>query len=403
MSKYNLVDIAEGMGYKEYEDAKEADRLEAHPESAKIKAAQAMMAKEKAGIKEDEEYSNHRDRLRKTMRLVFDIVRKYDLDAEDVMDELGEEFNVPFEFGRAGGIEENIIKEEEGFVEVSKDEIKMHLDQYRDGNIDGDDLANAVEEIVFSRMDESFDSLAKKLDKQKGIDKEEAGKIAGSIAAKKMAGAGKGPTAKQKKRMSEADAIPTSAGEMKRGDDGKMYNVIASNAERKMAMRSVIDILRDELSVSQDDAFDYIKTHRDDLFDGTVDAFDRDDVVDDYKNYESVNEASDTFNIDKVASPDAKAHDYGDEIKGISDEDDTEEKYAHQTVLPLEEEGKVDFIRSLKVDGNGTKMEIKSYLESLKRSGDKFDSVDDYVEDFKNYVEDKSLREHFGRFMKDYQ
>ena len=156
MSKYNLVDIAEGMGYKEYEDAKEADRLEAHPESAKIKAAQAMMAKEKAGIKEDEEYSNHRDKLRKIMRLVFDIVRKYDLDAEDVMDELGEEFNVPFEFGRAGGIEENIIKEEEGFVEVSKDEIKMHLDQYRDGNIDGDDLANAVEEIVFSRMEESF-------------------------------------------------------------------------------------------------------------------------------------------------------------------------------------------------------------------------------------------------------
>ena len=205
MSKYNLVDIAEGMGYKEYEDAKEADRLEAHPESAKIKAAQAMMAKEKAGIKEDEEYSNHRDRLRKTMRLVFDIVRKYDLDAEDVMDELGEEFNVPFEFGRAGGIEENIIKEEEGFVEVSKDEIKMHLDQYRDGNIDGDDLANAVEEIVFSRMDESFDSLAKKLDKQKGIDKEEAGKIAGSIAAKKMKGAGKGPTAKQKKRMNEGE------------------------------------------------------------------------------------------------------------------------------------------------------------------------------------------------------
>ena len=48
-------------------------------------------------------------------------------------------------------------------------------------------------------------------------------------------------------------------------------------------------------------------------------------------------------------------------------------------------------------------LEIKSYLESLKRSGDKFDSVDDYVEDFKNYVADKSLQEHFGRFMKDYQ
>lgn len=64
---------------------------------------------------------------------------------------------------------------------------------------------------------------------------------------------------------------------------------------------------------------------------------------------------------------------------------------------------KVDFIRALKVDANGTELEIKSYLESLKRSGDEFDSIDDYVEDFKNYVADKSLQEHFGRFMKDYQ
>jgi hypothetical protein len=60
------------------------------------------------------------------------------------------------------------------------------------------------------RLDESFKSLAKKLDKQKGIDKEEAGKIAGSIAAKKMKGAGKGPTAKQIKRVNEEeDEEPT--------------------------------------------------------------------------------------------------------------------------------------------------------------------------------------------------
>ena len=66
------------------------------------------------------------------------------------------------------------------------------------------DLAiEASQEKAGIEVDESFDSLAKKLDKQKGIDKEEAAKIAGSIAAKKAAGAGKGPTAKQKKRMKE--------------------------------------------------------------------------------------------------------------------------------------------------------------------------------------------------------
>jgi len=56
-------------------------------------------------------------------------------------------------------------------------------------------------------VDESFDSLAKKLDKQKGVDKEYAGKIAGKIANLKRKGAGKGPTAKQKKRMEEDNEV----------------------------------------------------------------------------------------------------------------------------------------------------------------------------------------------------
>ncbi len=52
---------------------------------------------------------------------------------------------------RERSLKEDDLKEEEGFVEVGKDEIKMHLDQYRAGEIDGDDLANAIEEIVFIR------------------------------------------------------------------------------------------------------------------------------------------------------------------------------------------------------------------------------------------------------------
>ena len=65
------------------------------------------------------------------------------------------------------------------------------------------------------------------------------------------------------------------------------------------------------------------------------------------------------------------------------------------------EEGisKDDIKKALK----GTKVEIATYMDSLKRSGDKFDSIEDYIEDFENYVADKSLQEHFGRFMKDYQ
>ena len=195
------------------------------------------------------------------------------------------------------------------------------------------DLAiEASQEKAGIEVDESFKSLAKKLDKQKGIDKDEAAKIAGSIAAKKAAGAGKGPTAKQKKRMKEA---------------------------------------------------------------------------------------SDTFNIDKVASPDAKAHDYGDEIKGISDEDDTEEAYAHQTVLPLEEidptldpyEDRDEIIKqvmSLLIKEKGASKEelkgfIETHIEDILNAKDDDDVVDEFAQYLSVNEGDRELREHFGRFMKDYQ
>ena len=64
------------------------------------------------------------------------------------------------------------------------------------GNVD-DDIGD------LDKANESFDSLVKKVDKSKGYTKKEAEKVAGAIAAKKMKGAGKGPTAKQKKRMAE--------------------------------------------------------------------------------------------------------------------------------------------------------------------------------------------------------
>lgn len=54
-------------------------------------------------------------------------------------------------------------------------------------------------------LEEAFDDLVKKVDKAKGYTKKEAEKVAGAIAAKKMKGAGKGPTAKQKARVKEAE------------------------------------------------------------------------------------------------------------------------------------------------------------------------------------------------------
>ena len=84
----------------------------------------------------------------------------------------------------------------------------------------------------------------------------------------------------------------------------------------------------------------------------------------------------------------------GDRLAGLEETEEIDE-------VESVEEGisKGDIKKALK----GTEVEIEAYMDSLKRSGDKFDSIEDYVEDFENYVADKSLQEHFGRFMKDYQ
>ena len=51
-------------------------------------------------------------------------------------------------------------------------------------------------------------------------------------------------------------------------------------------------------------------------------------------------------------------------------------------------------------------MYVKSLAKDIELNGKeqyKDFTSDDYVEDFKNYIADKGLQEHFGRFMKDYQ
>jgi len=122
----------------------------------------------------------------------------------------------------------DLDKANESLSEGNFDELKKHQKMQRDAgdffrskakelNVDVDKIVdfnkgvNGLVDAVFKadydrtggKIDESFDSLVKKVDKAKGYTKKEAEKVAGAIAAKKMKGAGKGPTAKQKKRMAE--------------------------------------------------------------------------------------------------------------------------------------------------------------------------------------------------------
>jgi hypothetical protein len=127
---------------------------------------------------------------------------------------------------------------------------------------------------------------------------------------------------------------------------------------------------------------------------------DFDDVVDDImatgKSEEDAKKIAGSINAKYVGN-----YREGLEEDSISGEDDYAEKLSDKMRM---KEGVVkNIIQALKDDAKGTDAEINSYMDSLKRSGDTFDEIDDFVEDFKNYVADKSLQEHFSRFLKDFQ
>ena len=89
-----------------------------------------------------------------------------------------------------------------------------------------------------------------------------------------------------KEEVDEADAIPTEPG---------IPGERASNHDRKMAMRKIIDFLTKNghpdsgHKVSTDDALAFIKTHKDDIFSGDIDANDPNDVWSNYDEYETIN------------------------------------------------------------------------------------------------------------------
>ena len=73
-------------------------------------------------------------------------------DGKDELKSTGDKIPAGFEEGKDAKKAKGMMKEEEGFTEVSEKEIRFHLDAYKAGNIDGDDLAQAIEEIVFGEV-----------------------------------------------------------------------------------------------------------------------------------------------------------------------------------------------------------------------------------------------------------
>jgi predicted lipid-binding transport protein (Tim44 family) len=120
--------------------------------------------------------------------------------------------------------------------------------------------------------------------------------------------------------------------------------------------------------------------------------------------YMDMVEAGDMFDVmDVINYLSNEMQDYAKDTKmdqGGIDYDD--ENFSDSFIDSNLEEGDM---KGLKMDlmNFGTESEVDQYMDSLAKSGDVFDSNEDYIEDFKNYIADKSIQEHFGRFLKDYQ
>ena len=237
---------------------------------------------------------------------------------------------------------------------------------------DAVDLAiEASQEKAGIEVDESFKSLAKKLDKQKGIDKDEAAKIAGSIAAKKAAGAGKGPTAKQKKRMNEV----------------RIEREVANRIEGLMNIQlkaKFLDVFEDLwLDLIEEDPFyaEDVINHLNNEMHKRID--DRQAQGDRLAGLEE----KDAVNFDMKADEDYD--------EGLEDIEEGYEDTKGKALYPI-----------LKAGANATGDEVEMYVKSLAKDIElngkeqyKDFTSDDFVEDFKNYIADKSLEEHFKRFM----
>ena len=79
--------------------------------------------------------------------------------------------------------------------------------------------------------------------------------------------------------MNEADAIGLEPG---------MPGEKTVNHDRKMAMANIMSVLGAE-GVNQDEIFSFIKTHKDDIFSGDIDAHDKEDILMNYKEYFDIN------------------------------------------------------------------------------------------------------------------
>jgi|TARA_B110000261_G_scaffold86907_1_gene99278 hypothetical protein len=359
MSKYNLTDLYEGMSDKEFADAKEADRLEAHPERDKIKAIQALLAKEKDAVKEDK----YDDMVAKDDDIPADKKKAAALAYRKV--DKGDSYekatsHVKEIFTKDGGSEDSV----DNIDKVASPSAKgvgysSSVDSSRSEDSAEQAGTTKTTKPMYTENKMSLVDLAKKL----GIDVDE-------LEAKVRSFKGK-----------EDDAIEASA----------KKSMAEENDEEKMPMdevrvdNEVSERIEGMLSIPLKKKFlDSFMDLWQDLIE--EDPFYAEDVIN-HLNNEMHKE------IDGYQAA-------GDKLAGLEENGEVKD-YSEE----LSEGAYKDFI--MQAREAYSQSEVEAYIESLNNDmrlngSDQYNDfdVEDYLEDFRNYVDDKmgDVREHFSRF-----
>ena len=195
----------------------------------------------------------------------------------------------------------------------------------------------------------------------------------------------------KEKEVEEADAIPTEPG---------IPGERASNHDRKMAMRKIIDFLTIDghpdsgYKVSTQDAIDFIKTHKDDIFSGDIDANDIEDVWSNYDEYETINrDIPEVMGVDRKGN---KKPETGgsDATKYKAAAKNMEEELSDEDMKAIEKYGRDDkpvkafkpgdmFSSDFDYEGMlefGMKIRLNTNLQTLQALYDSFEDVNYHSE-----------------------
>jgi len=192
--------------------------------------------------------------------------------------------------------------------------------------------------------------------------------------------------------IKEADPIPTEPG---------VPGERASNHDRKMAMRKIIDFLTivghpdSGYKVGNQEAIDFLKTHKDDIFSGDIDFNDINDVWSNYDEYETINtDIPEVMGVDRKGNKQPETGG-SDAVKyKAAARDVKQEAMSDQQMKDIEKYGQEDkvvkafkpgdmFSKEFDYEGMleyGLKVRLNTPLQTLQALFDSFEDVNYHSE-----------------------